>query len=426
MLRLPESAQTMEELRLSAVATRVVAWHNRHPLARRITASQVHGIGYVALPFSDPSGQAGAPAPAAEPVAAEEPAGGTLRQRAQARARQQDAAAPAGVPTVNQLAVDPAQLAPDFSEDFIDPLSPRAVARFARRHGQALVRAPADGPLRRVRADGRQGDGGGLTLYLLTAVVETGTFKSRVLVGPGDKPAVLGRRVLSTPRVAALLLPLVAGAVGLYQATHKAPAAAVARAGAAASAPHAAASAPAFAAASGPLMAAASAAARPASAAPADAPAYSASAPIDVEPRLGRIDMPSLRPHLGGRPPSPPQPASAAVPAPAAPAAVARAQPAAAPAAPSPVPVVARAVPPGAPAFALSTRLLRTRAEADQVRVAMKSLLRATSMKAVRVEVIAEGDDWRVVGMPFETREEADKARELLVSRGMRVQVLAF
>lgn len=37
--------------RLSEVAARVVAWHNRHPLARRIDASQVHSIGEVRLPF---------------------------------------------------------------------------------------------------------------------------------------------------------------------------------------------------------------------------------------------------------------------------------------------------------------------------------------------------------------------------------------
>lgn len=404
----------MEELRLSAVATRVVAWHNRHPLARRITASQVHGIGYVALPFSDPSGvPVAAAAESAEPAgnAGDDSAGGgTLRQRAEARARQQQDAG-AGVPVVTQLAVDLQQLAPDFSEDFIDPLTPRQVARFARARGQALVRAPSDGPVRRIRADGRQPEGGGLTLYLLTAVIETGTWKSRVLVGPGDRPAVLGRRVLSAPRTGALLLPLLAAGAGLYHATHRAPAVpAVAQAPAAASAPaqlaasapvpqtlapavHAAASVPAYAA---PASAAAAA----------SAPDVSASAPLDVEPRLGRIDMPSLRPHLGGPPPARPgEAASAGAPARAAPA-------------------VAQV--PELPAFALATRLLRTRAEADQVRIAMKSLLRATSMTTVRVDVIAEGDDWRVVGMPFESREKADQARALLVSRGMRVQVVAF
>ncbi len=411
----------MDELRLSAVATRVVAWHNRHPLARRITASQVHGIGYVALPFSDPSGAPGAAAPDAEaaPAPADDSGGGTLRQRAEARARQQQDRG-AGVPTVTQLAVDPKQLAPDFSEDFIDPLSPGQVARFARRRGQALVRAPSDGPVRRIRPDGRQPDGGGLTLYLLTAVIETGTWKSRVLVGPGDKPAVLGRRVLSAPRAGALVVPLLAAAAWLYQSTHRAPAGpGVAQAPVAASAPalHAAASVPAPVPVPVPAPAAAASAAPALSAA---APSDIASAPLDVEPRLGRIDMPSLRPHLGGPPPvRPGEAASAGAPGQAAPAvAQAPARPAPAAATPAPLPEL--------PAFALSTRLLRTRAEADQVRIAMKSLLRATSMTAVRVDVIAEGDDWRVVGMPFDTREQADQARALLVSRGMRVHVLAF
>ena len=35
---------------------RVVAWHNRQPLARRITADQVRGIGVVALPFMAAAG----------------------------------------------------------------------------------------------------------------------------------------------------------------------------------------------------------------------------------------------------------------------------------------------------------------------------------------------------------------------------------
>ena len=31
------------------LAARVVAWHNRHPLAERITLQQVHAMGWVAL-----------------------------------------------------------------------------------------------------------------------------------------------------------------------------------------------------------------------------------------------------------------------------------------------------------------------------------------------------------------------------------------
>ena len=34
------------------VINRVVAWHNRHPLARRITAAQVRHVGLVLLPFA--------------------------------------------------------------------------------------------------------------------------------------------------------------------------------------------------------------------------------------------------------------------------------------------------------------------------------------------------------------------------------------
>ncbi|MDE2504340.1 MAG: hypothetical protein KGL18_15365, partial [Burkholderiales bacterium] len=53
----------MEELRLSAVVARVVAWHNRHPLARRITRDQVQAVGYVGLPYAGAGLPAGAGAP---------------------------------------------------------------------------------------------------------------------------------------------------------------------------------------------------------------------------------------------------------------------------------------------------------------------------------------------------------------------------
>ena len=69
---------------------------------------------------------------------------------------------------------------------------------------------------------------------------------------------------------------------------------------------------------------------------------------------------------------------------------------------------------------------MRTRAEADQVRVAMEALLRTVAAGAVQVEVLPEGDDWRVVGWPFARRADAERAQELLVSRGMRVQVVGF
>lgn len=85
--------------------------------------------------------------------------------------------------------------------------------------------------------------------------------------------------------------------------------------------------------------------------------------------------------------------------------------------------------PPPAPAatvFALSTRPLRTRAEAEQLQVAMRSLLRTLGAAEVQVDVLPQGDDWRVVALPFQRRADAEQARTLLVSRGMRVVVVDF
>src|ERR1700750_3273154 len=50
---------------MERLAEQIVDWHNRHPLARRISAGDVHTIGVVALPFVRASAQPGA---FAEPV----------------------------------------------------------------------------------------------------------------------------------------------------------------------------------------------------------------------------------------------------------------------------------------------------------------------------------------------------------------------
>ncbi len=446
----------MDDLRLLETAARLVAWHNRHPLARRITAAHVHAVGYVALPFADGSvaapmasaGAATAAVNAAPAAPAAPPQAGTLRERALARARQAHNRAHEP-PTVMELALDRKTLRPVFSEDFIDPLKPRQVARFALRCGQPLARAPGDGPLRTVRADAASS----ATLYLLSAVIETGGRKSRVLLGGGAKPAVLGRRLLSVPRLAALAAPvaLVLGGWVFSSALPTAGVPAVAQA-ASASAPG---PAPALAPASASTLAEAAVAPRAASAASVAAGEGAASAPLPptspspalvvapasaasastaaavpipeatlaaasaagvdlvaasaVQPTLGRIDIPRLRPRLVEPPFA--RPASGAADGSAA---TAHVRP------PPPPP------PPPPAAFALSSRPLRTRAEADQTRVAMKALLATLSAGPVRVDVLPEGDDWRVVGLPFANRAEADQARVLLVSRGMRVEVVGF
>ncbi len=306
---------------------RVVAWHNRHPLARRINASQVHSIGEVLLPFAastpaaapvmppvasrlpdvadllDPP-QAGMPllpdampdampdaaAPAttaaddasltssrvaegpgpatAEPGAESSPF--TLAEAdlsARLAADLNGAAhAPAEVPDL-ALPLEPhaphAPLAPQatpaptpwaapaatavgsppsrlrrllarltgrqpgmprlqsaFSRDFIWPLSPRRVARWARSHGQLQALAPADWPRRVVETDGtllgaarQKGLTHAVELHVLTAAIGVGDRRLRVLMDA--QGAVIGPRAYSRPRLAAAGGLLTAALLGL-------------------------------------------------------------------------------------------------------------------------------------------------------------------------------------------------------------------
>ena len=542
----------MDNLRLSAVADRVVAWHNRHPLARRISAAQVHAIGYVALPFTGealPQAAPSAAEAAAQAIAAaaatplpvltemaevaevaevaeaaaetQNPAEGSrLRERALARAREH-AADPHGTHAADTAAAVLATLAPAtlkraFSEDFIDTLTARQVARFALKHGRVLARAPLDGLVREVRADPGKPDRRQRVpalVYVLTAVIETDTRKSRVLLGNG--PLVLGRRIHSGTRMAALAA-LGAGLVGpplwwLQAQTPvpqnmEAPAAAAAAAGSAAAAATsadtagiggiagiagivgtdatatmAAAAAAASAAASAALPAAAAATPAETSASAALPTATAARNVPMIEPPSAPVPQPEQRrrkvsivPLLSDEqkalareqrealmgaaaaalPPVPPVPTvpPASVPAVAAPvraeaglpkplpappattaavsvpAATPGATPGATPAAtaaPAPTRPMA-AAPPTGPVFAISTRALRTRAEADQVRVAMQALLQTLGHARMQVDVLPQGEDWRVVALPFAQRADAEKGRALLASRGMRVAVVDF
>jgi hypothetical protein len=491
-----------DDLRLDDVAARVVAWHNRHPLARRITAWHVQSVGYVALPFAAPAVLGAvapvpeAAAPAAPPAAAEQaPAGGRLRERLLARERQgpaADGADPAGAGLVAASRPPAEVLKAGFSEDFIPPLRPARVARWAARVGVLLARAPADGPLRQVRPEPLPRGAVPLTLHVRTASIEIDGRYSRVLLGAGQPAPVMGRRVWSRPRLALAGTAglLVLGALALLRPFDGGPEALAEGAAAAASAPARIASgvtasvtnsAAAAAAASAPTdtQAEAAPAPRPAVRAPAAegaaaaAPAASAlaavlpasAAPEATAKRRGPLALPSLAAQVNdearavarivhSRPPRPvAEPAAepsaaAAVPPPALAAAVPPA-PGAAPKKAGPEPEPARpAAPKAAPApgattaaetagspappqrkaaaFALSTRPLRTRAEAEQVMAAMSALLRTQRAQGVEVEILPEGEDWRVVGWPYARREEAEQARALLVSRGMRVTVVGF
>lgn len=455
----------MNDLRLLELAAQVVAWHNRHPLARRIGAEHVHSMGYVVLPFVGPAGGATATGAAAQavatalaeaappedgPAAAEGPATTSLRERAMARAQQGPGALPlpASPPTAQGGPAAPVgrALKRGFTEDFIAPLSPRRVARWAARHGVVMAAPRHDAPVRRIDADPRH-DATRLTeRWVLTAQVQTGHARSRVLVGPGTTPAVLGHRLWSPARVAGLAA-MVGAVVATVAAlgTGESGAGAVPLAAAPAASVAAAASAPpadwpaaaqspspwvAAPAASAPATAASDAAVTraapetPASAPiaappqpPAPPPATATAAatptpgPVDVEPTLGRIELPSLGPIIDERRRNQ---------------ALARDQAAASAAAARAAAAAPRLPLLQGPAFAVTTRLLRTRAEGEQVAEAMRALLVPPGSTLMHVDLLPAGADWRVVGWPYPSRAQADKARALLAARGMRVEIIDF
>jgi hypothetical protein len=523
----------MDDLRpdaLATVAARVVAWHNRHPLARRITAEQVQSVGYVALPYlaaAEPAQDEPKPATpaAAEPApAAGAEQGKSLRERALERAQ----SAPAGSGTEAQgakpaktakaaKAAPAAALKPAFTEDFIAPLPLRRVVRWVAEHGASLARAPRDGPVREVAVErSLAGPRASLvTLYVLTAMVEVGGKRVRMLLAGGGTTAVIGSRLWSPVRLglgAAAMGGVAAAAVLGYVLMPERPAAApqssatppvaaapggssviipsirppalrasavaelaVRQAVLGASTPPTAAHSGAAA----PPEAAAHAGVPPPARAPMSAPVPVAAAsvpgappaptrPVDVEPTLGRIDLPVLGPPRGqgaqaalrerrlaalataAGPDAAASVAASTAPAPTkvpptAPPTTGQAGAAAGPAPRStapPLSVPPPPTPPSAPAaaavpqpakvpavgtaFAVSSRQLRTRAEAEQIQSAMRALLVTAGHTTVQVELVPAGEDWRVVGWPFAQRAQAESARNLLAARGMRVTVVDF
>lgn len=464
----------MNELRWTELAGHVVAWHNRNPLARRISVQHVHSLGYVMLPFAGttPTAAAAGPARAAAADAGAEPLPpeamtGSLRERAMARAQldaQSASAQPDGSPPSPAA---PVQLRPAFDEDFLPPHSPKAVRRWAARQAVAQTTPRGDVQVRKVKAEAGLSEAEQLPRWVLTAQIEVDGARTRVLVGPGAQPAVLGRRLISPARI--LLLCALAGVLaglalwvrglepGAPGPKPAAAASSAATSAASAVAAPASASLPASAASATRLSVAVAtpqvtASAPPQASAPAHAsapttmvatpPAAAASSappapvaapalrPLDVEPRLGQIDLPSLGPRIDARRRRAQEAAASA--AEAASGAPAAPSPAASGPARSAAPVQAVQPPaaampaPAGPSFAVATRLLRTRSESEQVAAAIRELLSKQPGPPVRVEVLAAGDDWRVVGWPYTDRALAEKARALLAARGMKVQVIDF
>jgi len=70
--------------------------------------------------------------------------------------------------------------------------------------------------------------------------------------------------------------------------------------------------------------------------------------------------------------------------------------------------------------------VMRTRAESEQVKAAISGLLAQHTREPLMVELMPVGEDWRVVCWPFLRREDAQLARALLLTRGLRMEPVEF
>ena len=114
-----------------ALAERVVAWHNRHPLAQRIGLEQVQSVGVVAMPFVRGSAT-DEPLPG-DRAASETPSGRLAKLRqglASLRGRWLRPRRP-------KSSARPADWQAVFSEDFLEPLRAAEVRPWAARHAKA-------------------------------------------------------------------------------------------------------------------------------------------------------------------------------------------------------------------------------------------------------------------------------------------------
>lgn len=320
-----------------------------------------------------------------------------------------------------------------FSQDFIWPLRPARVARWARRHGQPQPVAPADWPQRVVDTDRarlaalrQKGQAHDVPLHVLTAAIGVGDRRMRVLVGADG--SVLGPRAYDRARVGALSMLVAVGLVGtgwalrplhgqaednaalLAAAAASAPA--PASTASAASAPAAQASGPEDAASATALADAASAAHGAASGAdhaqaaaePASAPADShAAAPddaasqaqasirpvlSDAEKYAAKVESAKLR----GEPPPPPPPEALAG------------------------PVYAVVGPATAQRDAAAGSLALMRAAAAKL----------ASPVPEHGELVQSQGQWRAAWWPFASLVDAERARVLLAGRGLKAEVVEF
>lgn len=411
---------------MDRLAEQIAAWHNRHPLARRISVGDVHTIGVVALPFVRASAQASG---IVEPVLTDvvsafdqllgsPPASrwAVWLQRVKGLAR---------LPSWHRR-----QQWRAFSEKFLPGLSPRRIERFALAHGYAEPPAAPDSrPWRVIVIDEKLASAHGgwpFELYLMSAGIDVGSARTRVLSGRGIPSQITGRRLWDPLRLglaAGVLVVLMAAATWMLWPRRAAePVASPAVAAHAASAASAA---------SAPASAAAEAASVPEASAPASDAASAADAasapeagasepsapPPDIRPRLVErtdgIKRPPLRSDKVAEKTPAKTPEKATEPD-------RKAEP--------PDPRLARlAQSPDKPAVAL-VGPPGSKAEAEALLKRMRAGLVGvhSNPEALQSDVIQTPEGWRATIWPFPSREQAQLINATLVARGLKTKAVNF
>ncbi len=362
------------------VAAAVVAWHNRHPLARRIAPEQVHDVGVLHLPVALPPGSA-------------------LWR---------------GKPLLL------------FSADALYHAGPERLARWLRRHGTATHESPADWPHRRFEPEPRlveradvAGAGTRLEATVLSAAVDVDGKRVRVLLTAGRHTQVFGSRAFSPPRVAVgSVLAAIAAAMSTLVLTLSWPGAG---SDVAPAARLAALELPAGATAIARSEAAPAPSAEPAAVVPHPAvlaradigpsPTEAASAPFSADPAsapgapIGRIvAVLDTAQRDAARADSRARRAAAAASAPPSLDSLLKAH-----------------------AFAVATEPTARRADANAQLAVVRSLMAQTHTEpATRLELMPAGRQWRVVWWPHATQALAEERLHDVRARGVRAEIVRF
>lgn len=480
---------------MERLTEQIVAWHNRHPLAKRISAFDVHTVGVIALPFMRQNRRPPLPV---EPVLTDEV---DPLHEAETRdalvdgGEDEDGSNEPGA--FSRFETDSTQRAPRgpawlqplrnlwfrmhrqrwgnhwqwpvFSEEMISGLSAASVARFALDYGYNEAPGDPHWPRRTAAVDedyvakGSAKHRGGawpFELYLVSAGIDAGASRTRVLVGQGGGRSLMliGRRCISPIRtsLAALLLlggiawagwswlrpageaaapaaPASAPAPVAAPASMPAPVASVAPV--AASEPASAVEAPASAASAQSAVADVVTASTPGQAVPASALPDQASGPQpDIRPRLVQVNRAASAPPLRSSvEASAPSPATASVPDKAGKKdpktdAKPESKPEVKPEAKA-EPKVAPIVPPlTSKPVALVGPPSAKRADAEAYLARMKEMLGGVTRQpdALQLQVIETPAGFVPTVWPFATREQAQLINATMIARGMKTRAVDF